>query len=158
MRLDSDGRLHSRAVISAAGVGPYLGREVPRWREHKLDPRRFYRLLRPAAELKASEGAWCVPLFDRHPEPDQLHEPNVIGYVRDCAFDGASGRLIGSVVVTSSDACRRIRTGECGRGLSAGYHYRPTMVRGKGFDMVMRDIQPHHVAIVSLPRTDGCWL
>ena len=54
--------------ISKAIVNPYLGKEIPKYKELGLDPGRIYQLLRDPAELKKAESTFNInlPLLDQH--------------------------------------------------------------------------------------------
>ena len=50
--IDQDGHLHvAESNISMAAINPYMGREIPDWRELGLDPDKVYQLFRDFFEL-----------------------------------------------------------------------------------------------------------
>ena len=56
---DEDGRLHvASSNISKGNVCPYLGREIPQWRELGLDLDHIYNLFRDLEELAAA--SWPI--------------------------------------------------------------------------------------------------
>ena len=65
---DADGRLHiALTPITRAMICPYLGREIPWWKESGLDPNKVYRLFRDPEEIaEGAASANGIPLLERH--------------------------------------------------------------------------------------------
>jgi hypothetical protein len=163
---DSDGHLRvAVANISKAAVNPYVGREIPRWRELGLDPDKVYRLLRHPDELKSGgtsknrTGAWSFagkPLLIVHKPLNAEDHPyeKVVGAVGDVKFEGGYLRARG-LTIWPQNATDVVESGEQ-RELSSGYKYDADMTpgtwRGQRYDGVMRNIRGNHVAIVAEGR------
>ena len=151
---DADGRLHvAVSNISKAAVNPYLGREIPGWRDLGLAPDKVYRLYRDPEELAKSAKTFDnLPVLSEHqPVTADSHKPSlVIGSTgTDAEFDAPF--LKNSLVIWARAAIDAIED-EAMREISCGYRYRPDMTPGTAggepYDGVMRDIVGNHVAIV----------
>lgn len=152
--VDRDGRLRVvRAHITKADVNPYLGREIPGYRDLGLEPDKVYMMLRPPEELeRAAPTLNGVPLLRKHipVSADDPKQADVVGAIGTGAvFEYPY--LDNSLIVWVAKDIEGIESDEK-RELSAGYHYRPEMTPGnfdgKHFDGVMRDIAFNHVALV----------
>jgi hypothetical protein len=153
---DRDGRLRTVANISKAVVSPYQGEEIPGWQSLGLDPRREYRLLRPAEELRRAASTFNgLPLLAMH-RPLQANDHAhalTVGTIGDVRMDGPY--LAAAVTVWDQAAIAAIERGEK-RELSAGYHYLPIMrpgtYEGRPFDGIMTAIKGNHIALVGSGR------
>lgn len=152
---DADGRMHVEVTnISKANVCPYIGREIPKWRELGLEPDRVYQLYRDPEELeKAAPTFNNLPLLSQHvPVTADSHQPElVVGSTgTDASFEAPY--LRNSLVVWARDAIDAIES-ETRKELSCAYRYRADMTPGRTpdgekYDGVMRDIVGNHVALV----------
>jgi hypothetical protein len=158
---DQSGHLNVRHnVLTAAGISPYYGRELPGWDKLGLAPDRVYQMLRPADEIrKASSTLAGKPILIEHREVNADAHPHrsVVGAVgSDVAFDGAA--VTASLTFWTRDAIDAIEHGGQ-RSLSCGYFFRPDMTpgryQGQPFDGVMRSLAYNHVALVVEPRVNG---
>ncbi len=157
-RIDEDGRMHVEVSnISKATINPYLGKEIPKYRELGLDPNRIYQLLRDPAELKKAESTFNnLPLLDEHVGVNAAsHRPeHVIGSTgTDAAFEHP--HLKNSLVIWADRGIKAVES-ERKKQLSSAYRYRadmtPGMYEGKRYDGVMRDLVGNHVALVQEGR------
>jgi 8-oxo-dGTP pyrophosphatase MutT (NUDIX family) len=158
-QLDQDGRLHvSRTPISKATVNPYLGKEIPKYKELGLKANETYRLWRHPDELKkAAQTFNAIPLLIKHvPVSADDHKPDlVVGSLgTDAEFDAPY--LYNSIVSWVQDAIDRIDDGSQ-KQLSASYHYEADMTpgttpEGLPYDGIMRNIKGNHVALVKEGR------
>src|SRR5208337_2021452 len=143
---DPFGRLSlALTPISKAQVSPYVGKEIPRWRELGLDPDKIYQLLRPPAELQQAAASFNkLPILSKHTpvSADKHRRDLTIGTTGDQAryqhpylmntlslWDGEDD-AIGGVEDNTK------------RQLSAGY----------GYDAVMRNIRGNHVITTKMGR------
>lgn len=156
---DQDGMLHvDISNVSKANVSPYLGKEIPRWKELGLDPEKVYYLYRDAQELeKAADTFNNKPILRDHTPVDVENPPKaaIVGYMGgDASFDGTY--LKNSLHFHDASMIRDIESGEQ-RELSPGYRYRADMtpgeINGERYDGVMRDIACNHLAVVTKGRT-----
>ena len=157
---DPFGRLSlALTPISKAQVSPYVGKEIPRWRELGLDPDKIYQLLRPPAELqKAAASFNKLPVLSKHTpvSADKHRRDLTIGTTGDRAvyqhpylmntlslWDGDDD-AIGGVEDNSK------------RQLSAGYAYtarmQPGTYEGQHYDGVMTDIVGNHLITTATGR------
>lgn len=155
---DADGRLHVEiSNISKATVNPYLGKEIPKWRELKLEPDKIYNLLRCPIELERAAPSFNnLPLLDEHvPVSAASHRPeHVIGSTgTDSSFE--KPHLKNSLVIWADRGIKAIES-EKKKELSSAYRYRadmtPGVFDGVQYDGVMRDIIGNHVALVEEGR------
>lgn len=153
-----DGHLHiSKAHISKADVNPYVGREIPRWKQLGLDPDKVYMLLRDPEEMaKAVDTFNRLPILKKHVPVTSKKHPHelVVGATgSDAAFDG--GYLDNSLAVWEEGAIGDVEA-DRKRQLSSAYHYDAEMTPGEfngtRFDGRMRNIVGNHVALVSEGR------
>jgi hypothetical protein len=160
--LDRDGRLHvtGDTPITKANVCCYRGSEVPRGKEHGLDPSQVYRLLRHPDEIeKAAKSFAGLPLLREHVSHTGAFDSDlIVGSI------GSKVRWIDPYLLAEDvsvwaqeaidDIVSRRRT-----SLSAAYHYTPDMTpgtfAGQSYDGVMRNISASagHVALVARSRT-----
>jgi hypothetical protein len=158
---DKDGRLHLESShISKACVSPYLGNEIPNYKELGLDGARIYQLLRDPDELaKAAPTLNGVPLMIQHiATTAKDHKTNdVVGAMGTTAVFNAPF-LDNGLTVWPQEAIDGVEN-ESQRDLSAAYHYKPDMTpgtyEGAPYDGVMRDIVFNHVAIIPKGRVLG---
>lgn len=152
---DLDGHMKvGKTPISKANVCPYLGREIPGWRQLGLDEKRVYYLYRDPEELrKAAKTFAGKPLLLRHEPVSADSHPRelVVGTIGD-AVSFEAPYLTASLSVWDGDAIRLIKSGKR-RQLSSSYRYKPDMrpgisPEGVRFDGRMTDIVGNHCAIV----------
>jgi hypothetical protein len=155
---DEDGHLRvSTANISKAAINPYLGKEIPGWRELGLESNRIYKLLRHPDELeKAAPSFAGKPILIQHTPIDAEDHPHdkVAGAVgTDVSF--ARPYLKAPLTLWDGEAINRIKSGKQ-QQLSCGYRYRPDMTpgtyQGESYDGVMRDLIGNHLALVEEGR------
>jgi len=162
--VDRDGRLHVASTpISKACVNAYRGLEIPGCRELKLDPDHVYRLLRHPDELaKAARSCNSLPIMARHvPLVADGHDPGlVVGATGTNARFVDPYLLVGVAIWSGSaidDIERRVK-----KDLSLGYGYRCDPVggtfAGQPYDLTIREIRPHHVALSRRSRVPGMGL
>jgi len=158
--IDADGRLHvSVANISKACVNPYIGREIPGWKELGLDSSKIYYLLRDPKELEKGAATFNnLPLLDEHKPvtaDDHDKERTVGSTGTDAVFNYPY--LQNSLVVWTREAIQGV-TSKKQRQLSSAYRYKPDMTpgvwepTGERYDGVMRDIIGNHVCLVEEGR------
>jgi hypothetical protein len=155
--IDVDGHLHiAESNISKATVNPYIGREIPDWKELGLDGDRIYYLLRDPAELKKAVDTFDgKPLLFKHRpvDADDHAYDTVVGAVYNPVFDAPF--LKAELVVWPGKAIDAIEDGSK-QELSCGYRYKADMTsgvyQGQAYDGVMREIQANHVALVAEGR------
>ncbi|MDE5833841.1 MAG: DUF2213 domain-containing protein [Desulfovibrio sp.] len=142
--------------ITKATVNPYYGREIPGWRELKLDPEKIYYGLRDPRELQKSVSTWeGLPLHIEH-HPDSADDPEIrtrVGAVGKAAW--ANPYVDASLTVWNKQAIDAINDGSF-RELSCAYRYVPDFTpgayEGVDYDFVMRNIRGNHVALVEEGR------
>ena len=155
---DKNGHLIvERTVITKAAVNPYIGKEIPNYKELGLDPEKIYNLLRDPKELeKALSSFKGVQLLIKHTpvSADEPHNNLTVGSV------GTDVEMVGNDVYASlrvfdKYAIDLIESGKL-QELSAGYAYTADMTagefNGQGYDGVMRNIHGNHVALVERGR------
>lgn len=150
----ADGRLHvASSNISKGNVCPYLGREIPDWRNLGLNPDRIYNLFRDPVELAAAAPSFNnLPILSEHvPVTVDDHRPDlVVGSTgTDAAMNGTY--LENSLVLWERQAITGVERDEK-RQLSSAYRYRADMTPGEfegvAYDGRMCDIIGNHVALV----------
>jgi hypothetical protein len=156
--IDKDGRMHvSRSNISKANVCPYMGKEIPGWKELGLDAEKIYRLYRDPEEL--AKGA---PTFNNLPilldhtyvSAEKPEKERVIGSMSGAEF--GDPYLAADLCFWDKAAIDAINA-EAIEELSSAYHYKADMTpgttpEGEAFDGVMRDIVGNHLALVEKGR------
>lgn len=155
---DKDGRMHvERSNISKANICPYLGSEIPNYRDLGLEKDRIYQLLRHPGELEKGAPTFNgIQILRKHiPVNADDHQPyDVIGATgTDAKF--SDPYLSNSLHFWPQFAINDINSG--GRTeLSSAYRYRADMTpgtyKGEPYDGVMRDIVGNHVALVEEGR------
>jgi uncharacterized protein len=154
---DQDGRLHCTANISRAAVNPYLGREVPDFLKHRLDPDRLYKILRVPGELaRAAPSFDNLPVLSEHyvVSADDPQPGLVVGASgSDAEFDPPF--LRNSLVIWRQDAIDDIVSGRT-RELSCAYRFDLDLTGGRflgqPYDGVIRNIVGSHIALVEEGR------
>lgn len=145
-------------------VAPYYGREIPHWKDRKLDPDRIYYGWRNAEELeKALPTFNGVPLLIKH-KFDSAKKPNTelrVGTIGTSAKWEAPF-ITNALSVWNEDAIKAIEDGSL-RDLSCGYTYEPDFTAGTtpdgiAYDFVMRNIACNHVALVQNGRATDCYV
>ena len=155
---DADGRLHVALTnISKAVVNPYMGSEIPGYKELGLDADKIYQLLRAPEELAKGAASFNnIPLLSKH-IPVSADEPRKEIVVGSTGTDAVFNEpfLQNSLVVWDAEAIAGIETKEqC--ELSCAYRYIPVMspgvYEGIGYDGIMTNLIGNHVALVEVGR------
>lgn len=156
---DADGRLHAEDVpLTKANVCEYLGREIPDYQKHGLDPDKKYKLYRHPDELKKAVKTFNrLPVLSKHvPVSADSHLPDlVVGATgSDARWDPPYVR--NSISIWPRSAIDRVESGKA-RELSSAYQYEydPTPGKtpeGESYDGVMRKILGNHIAQVEEGR------
>jgi hypothetical protein len=155
---DRDGRLRVRdAPLSKARIDLYLGREIRDWETLNLDPKRTYRLLRHPDELARAAGLFnSLPILCEHVPTGGAFDASLIAGCTGNTAEFVDPYLYNSILLWSRRALGLVERNEA-RELSCGYHWRadmrPGTWSGAAYDGVMRDLRPHHVAIVDRARS-----
>ena len=143
--------------ITKTQVAPYLGREIPHWKEFGLDSDKVYYVLRPEDELKKAVKTFNnLPLTRKHIEVDVDNVPkeDIIGSMGDKA-EYTSPYITNSLIVYDKKEIDKILSGKK-KELSCGYTYTPIPesgeFEGKHYDFKMTDIVGNHVALVKEGR------
>lgn len=160
--IDAQGFMHVRDCnISKAVVNPYFGSEIPKWKEHGLQPTRVYYVLRDPSELaKAAHTFNNLPLLDGHVEVGSSHldDPEIKQHIvgstgTDAVFEAPY--LKNSLVVWTGDAQDGI-TSRTQTEISCGYRYdfvpESGVYAGVRYDGRMTNIVGNHVALVETGR------
>lgn len=143
--------------ISKCQVRPYLGREIPNWREFDLEPDKIYNVYCPREELKKAAPTFNnLPLTREHIEVDVDNVPKekIVGSLGDHAsFEYPY--LKNNLIIYDKKDIDLVMSGKK-KELSCGYRYTPVRqsgeVDGKHYDFVMTDIVGNHVALVKQGR------
>ena len=155
---DVDGRLHiARSHISKAMICPYMGKEIPGYKELGLDPEKIYRLFRDPVELEKGAQTFArLPILKEHvpvtvdkPKPDL-----VVGAIgSDISFNAPY--LDADLCVWDAGSIAGIDSGKV-KELSCAYRYVPIMeageFEGQLYDGRMTEIQGNHLALVEVGR------
>lgn len=164
--LDKSGFLHvGNNVMTRAGVDKYFGYEIPGGDELGLAPNKIYHVFRPPEELKrAMTTLHGLPILDEHnqdmtadsPLPD-LH----VGAVGTSArWSDADNGIVNEAVFHVREAIKDILSKER-EDLSCGYTYDAELAphgaewMGQPYDLVMKNIEFNHVALVPEGRVEG---
>lgn len=158
--VDENGRLIVRdTLITRESVDPYYGREIPGYEDFGLEPDRVYHIYRPAAELKKAIKKFDgVPVLDTHimDNPGSEQKEHRIGAVSDAKMDG--GAVFADLSIWDQDAIDKIKSGEK-RELSAGYsadtYLKPAEFNGEHYDLIMKNLNINHIALVRKGRVPG---
>ena len=145
---DDNGYLHVKLTpISKACVNPYLGREIPDYKDLGLEPERIYYALRDAKELeKAVKTFNGLPLLMEHHQIDAETQPKefIVGSTgTDATFEAPY--LKNSLTVTDAEAIKAIEDGSA-KEISCAYRFTPDFTEGEydidgqkiHYDFVMR--------------------
>lgn len=155
--IDADGHLHiTKCVLSAAGISPYWGREIPNHARLGLQPDRIYPVYRPADVLqKAASSFNGKPILLSHLPVNASQHPRgiTVGAVGKAVFDGET--VSADLTFWDNAAIDSISAG-VRRGVSAGYSYRVVaeagLCEGQEYGLKMDDIRFNHLALVETPR------
>ena len=152
---DENGFLHVKAShITKATVNPYLGKEIPGWRDEGLEPEKIYYALRDPHELQKSLPTWAgLPLqlghHDEGADEEQAKDTRVGAIGSDVKWN--EPYIDASLTIWDADAIKAVKDGSV-RELSCAYAYAPDFTsgtfEGHPYDFVMRDIRGNHVALV----------
>lgn len=155
---DSQGFLHVAATpITRAGVRPYYGRELPGWEEAGLDASKIYNVFCPPEELeKAASTFNGVPLLTDHaPESAEKPQKDLRAGSVGTSPKFVAPYLCNDLTVTDAAAIELIET-EKKVELSASYAFQPELktgeYEGEPYEIIMRNIQGNHVALVEEGR------
>ena len=143
--------------ISKCQVRPYLGKEIPNWREFDLEPDKIYNVYCPKEELKKAVPTFNnLPLTREHIEVDVDNVPKekIVGSLGDHAsFEYPY--LKNNLIIYDKKDIDLVMSGKK-KELSCGYRYTPVRqsgeVDGQHYDFVMTDIVGNHVALVKQGR------
>ena len=143
--------------ISKCQVRPYLGKEIPNWREFDLEPDKIYNVYCPKEELKKAVPTFNnLPLTREHIEVDVDNVPKekIVGSLGDHAsFEYPY--LKNNLIIYDKKDIDLVMSGKK-KELSCGYRYTPVQqsgeVDGQHYDFVMTDIIGNHVALVKQGR------
>lgn len=156
--IDDNGYLRAdECNISKSQVRPYLGKEIPNWREFGLEPDKIYNVYCPAEELeKAAKTFNNLPLTREHIEVnvDNVPKEKIVGSLGDHAsFEYPY--LKNNLIIYDKKDIDLVMSGKK-KELSCGYRYTPVQqageVDGQHYDFVMTDIIGNHVALVKQGR------
>lgn len=157
-KLDENGYLRVKTCnITKEQVAPYLGKEIPNWKDFNLESDKIYYVYRPKDELeKAVETFDNLPLTREHIEVDTENVPKdkIVGSLGDRA-EFKSPYIKNSLIVYDQKDIDWIMSGKK-KELSCGYRYTPVQKSGefdgKHYDFIMTDIIGNHVALVKEGR------
>ena len=143
--------------ISKCQVRPYLGKEIPNWREFGLEPDKIYNVYCPREELKKAVPTFNnLPLTREHIEVDVDNVPKekIVGSLGDHAsFEYPY--LKNNLIIYDKKDIDLVMSGKK-KELSCGYRYTPVRqsgeAEGQHYDFVMTDIVGNHVALVKQGR------
>lgn len=155
--IDADGHLHiTKCVLSAAGISPYWGREIPDHARLGLQPDRIYPVYRPADVLQRAASSFNgKPILLSHLPVNASQHPRgmTVGAVGKAVFDGET--VSADLTFWDKAAIDNISAG-VRRGVSAGYSYRVVaetgLCEGQEYGLKMDDIRFNHLALVETPR------
>ena len=143
--------------ITKTQVAPYLGREIPNWKEFGLEADKIYYVLRPEEELKKAVPTFNnLPLTREHIEVDVENVPKdkIVGSLGDRA-EYQTPYIRNSLIVYDKKDIDMIMSGKK-KELSCGYRYTPVRedgeFNGQHYDFRMTDIIGNHVALVKEGR------
>jgi len=155
---DEFDRLHvKRTPISKAGVNPYYGREIPKFKELGLDPDKVYKLLRDPDELRKGAATFNnIPLLVKHqPHAADAHDDTITGGTVGSNAEYEHPYLYNSLGIWRRDAIDHVEK-KTQKELSSAYGYNadmtPGVYEGEDYDGVMRDLKGNHVCLVKKGR------
>lgn len=156
--IDDNGYLRVEGCnITKTQVAPYLGREIPGWKEMGLDSNEIYYVLRPEEELKKAAPTFNnLPLTREHIEVDVENVPKekIVGSLGDHT-QYADGYLKNNLIIYDKKDIDLVMSGKK-KELSCGYRYIPVrqhgIFDGKPYDFIMTNIIGNHVALVKEGR------
>ena len=144
------------SIITGADVATYRGREIPKWRLLGLDPDKSYEVYRPIEEIRDNDFNG-KPVLSEHIgdfSADTAH--NYADYVMGAAHDTdkAGSEIKGGITLWNREGINDLDRGK--KYLSAGYWYDAVIeagqFNGKPYDIIMRNIEANHIALVDDPR------
>lgn len=159
---DADGHMRvGRTPITRAVVSPYLGREIPNWQGHGLEPERVYQVYRDADELmKGAKSFEGKPVLSDHIASSADNHPKLatVGAI-GAPVEMVGDTLYAPLTIWDQSAIDEIESEEK-RNLSCSYRYQydptpGTAPNGMPFDGSMKAIAGNHVALVIEPRVPG---
>jgi hypothetical protein len=143
--------------ISKATVNPYLGKEIPGYKELGLNADQVYQLFRDPVELERGASTFNgLPLLSRHvPVTVDDHQPDLVVGSTGTDAKFVFPYLQNSLVAWEAVAIAGIESREQCQ-LSSCYRYDADMTpgdfEGVPYDGVMRNIRGNHVALVEIGR------
>lgn len=156
--IDTNGYLRvEECNISKCQIRPYLGKEIPNYKEFGLEPDKIYNVYCPKEELeKAAPTFNNLPLTREHIEVDVESVPKekIVGSLGDHAsFEYPY--LKNNLIIYDKKDIDLVMSGKK-KELSCGYRYTPVRqsgeAEGQHYDFVMTDIIGNHVALVKQGR------
>ena len=156
--IDANGYLRvEECNISKCQLRPYLGKEIPNWREFGLEPDKIYNVYCPKEELEKAVPTFNnLPLTREHIEVDVDNVPKekIVGSLGDHAsFEYPY--LKNNLIIYDKKDIDLVMSGKK-KELSCGYRYTPVQqsgeVDGQHYDFIMTDIIGNHVALVKQGR------
>lgn len=156
--IDSNGYLRVDSCnITKTQVAPYLGREIPGWKDMGLESEKIYYVLRPEEELKKAASTFNnLPLTRKHIEidVDDVPKNEIVGSLGDHT-EFADGYLKNNLIIYDKKDIDLVMSGKK-KELSCGYRYTPVQEsgewNGQHYDFRMTDIIGNHVALVKEGR------
>lgn len=160
--IDKNGFMHvALTPISKATVNPYLGSELPDWKERGLEAEHIYYGLRDPDELKMAASTFNgLPVLLNHHEVNAntpAKEYTVGSTGTDAVYEAPY--LKNSICITDAEAIKAIEDGSA-REISCCYRFTPEYTSGEyeingqkiPYDFIMRNISGNHVALVAEGR------
>lgn len=156
--IDSNGYLRVDSCnITKTQVAPYLGREIPGWKDMGLESEKIYYVLRPEEELKKAASTFNnLPLTRKHIEidVDDVPKNEIVGSLGDHT-EFSNGYLKNNLIIYDKKDIDLVMSGKK-KELSCGYRYTPVQEsgewNGQHYDFRMTDIVGNHVALVKEGR------
>ena len=142
--------------ISKVGVFDYLGSEIG-----APDPKKIYRVYRPAEELERNEtieSFKLLPFIDEHEMLGEGATPaerkGISGMIGENVYFEAP-YLKGNIKVLSSRTLDKVEGGkiELSPGYLSTYDFEEGVFEGEKYDAIQRNIRGNHLALVKEGRT-----
>jgi hypothetical protein len=158
---DENGFLHVESShISKASVNPYLGKEIPGWKELGLEPDTVYQVYRPAEELRNAASTFNrLPVLSEHvPIYAEDYAEQCQRYTIGTTGDNATFSepyLDNGLTIWDKTYIDTVEDGSQ-REISCAYRYDPKLevgeFEGKPYTIIMTNLRGNHVAIVKEGR------
>lgn len=142
--------------ISKVGVFDYLGSEI-----NAPDPKKIYKVYRPAEELERSEtieSFKLLPFIDEHEmlgkDATPAEKKGISGTIGEQVYFDYP-YLRGNIKVMSSKALEKIDGGkiDLSPGYLSTYDFEEGVFEGQKYDAIQRNIRANHLALVGDGRT-----